>query len=112
VVFSSPSFLFFFLPLFLASYYFAPPRARNAIILVASILFYFAAAGYAAIVLILSVPFNQYVGRYLATHLGTREAKAALAFGVVVNLVPLLLLIRPRFWATSARSATRCWRAR
>ena len=92
MVFSSPSFIFFFLPLFLASYYFAPTRARNAIILVGSILFYFAGAGYAAIVLILSVPFNQYVGRYITTHARSWNAKLALAFGIALNLLPLLLL--------------------
>jgi alginate O-acetyltransferase complex protein AlgI len=92
VVFSSPSFLFFFLPLFLVTYYLARSGVRNAIILAASILFYFAGAGYAALVLVLSVPFNQYVGRYIAARRDSRKAKLALAVGIAVNLLPLLLL--------------------
>jgi alginate O-acetyltransferase complex protein AlgI len=101
MVFSSPSFLFFFLPLFFASYYLAPPRARNAIVLIGSILFYFAGAGYTAVVLILSVPLNQYVGGYIATHADSRNAKVALAFGIAVNLLPLLLLKYLGFFAHS-----------
>jgi transposase len=54
MVFSSPSFIFLFLPLFFASYYLITPRARNAVILVDSILFYFTGAGHVAMVLILS----------------------------------------------------------
>lgn len=101
MVFSSPSFIFFFLPVFLLVYYLAPPRARNAILLVASILFYFAGAGYAAIVLILSVPLNQYVGIYIADHMHSREAKIALASGIALNLLPLLMLKYFHFFGSS-----------
>ena len=40
MVFSSPVFLFLFLPLVLAAHGFAPRRLRNAVLLFASLLFY------------------------------------------------------------------------
>src|SRR5205085_4797404 len=91
VVFSSPSFIFLFLPLFFASYYLIAPRARNTVILIGSILFYFMGAGHVAIVLILSVPLNQYIGKYMFRHRGTRTATLALGVGIVANLLPLLV---------------------
>src|SRR5215211_3507439 len=91
VVFSSPSFIFLFLPLFFASYCLVPPRARNAIIFIGSVGFYFTGAGHVAVVLILSVPLNQYLGRYIFRHVGTRKGTVALVVGVLANLLPLLL---------------------
>ena len=41
MVFSSITFLFFFLPILLGTYYIVPNKAKNIVLLLASILFYF-----------------------------------------------------------------------
>ncbi len=91
MVFSSPSFIFGFLPLFFASYYLVPPHARNFVIFLGSVLFYFVGANNVVLVLILSVPVNQYIGRYIHQNLGTRRAQIALITGIASNLAPLLI---------------------
>lgn len=91
VVFSSPSFIFVFLPLFFASYYLVPPQSRNLVILLGSILFYFVGANNVVLVLILSVPINQYIARYIYLNSGTRRAQVALTVGIMANLAPLLI---------------------
>jgi alginate O-acetyltransferase complex protein AlgI len=88
VVFSSPLFLFLFLPLVLCAYYAARSRGRNVVLLVASLLFY--AAGelrYVPLVLA-SVAFNGWIGVRVAD--GREGARRRwLAFGVAVNLAVL-----------------------
>lgn len=87
MVFSSNVFLFLFLPLFLAVYYAAPARARNAVILVGSYAFYawwrvdflllFAAVTY----------WNYWIGRAISTDgPGTPQARRWLITGVAVDL--------------------------
>ena len=89
MLFTSPSFLFAFLPAALALYFLAPDRARNAVLMVASFAFYFASAGSFTIVLILSAVVNHLIALRMqaATPAGSR---AWLAAGTVVNLLPLL----------------------
>jgi alginate O-acetyltransferase complex protein AlgI len=85
VVFSSPLFLFLFLPLVLGAYYAAPRQARNAVLLVASLLFY--AAGelrYVPLVLA-SVLFNGWIGARVAAGSDTARRRW-LAVGVAINL--------------------------
>jgi len=105
VVFSSPSFIFLFLPLFFASYCLIPPQARNTVILLGSLFFYFTGAGRVAVVLILSVPLNHYVGKYMFRHLGTRAATMALVLGIVANLLPLLIYKYLGFFGGSVNDA-------
>lgn len=91
MVFGSPAFIFVFLPLFFASYYLVPHRARNGLIFVGSVLFYFVGATYVAFVLVLTVPLNHYCGHYVHRNLGTRRATAAVLVGILANLAPLLV---------------------
>lgn len=101
MVFSSPSFLFIFLPLFFACYYLSAPGLRNAVIFAGSVLFYFVGASHVALVLILSVPINQYAGLYIHRHIGSRRALLVLVIGILVNLAPLLVYKYSGFLARS-----------
>jgi alginate O-acetyltransferase complex protein AlgI len=89
MVFSSPAFLFGFLPIFLAVYFAAPARFRNGVILVASLLFYFTDAGALTFILCGSIVVNYLIALYFCKSSGLTR-KVALAAGVAVNLVPLL----------------------
>lgn len=89
MVFSSPAFLFGFLPIFLAVYFAAPARFRNMVILVASLLFYYTDAGALSFVLCGSIVVNYLIALYFCKSSGLAR-KVALAAGVAANLVPLL----------------------
>jgi alginate O-acetyltransferase complex protein AlgI len=92
MVFSSATFLFFFLPAVLGAYYIVPRRARNAVLVLASLGFYTWGAGSIVVFLIGSVAANFVIGLRLerAHDAGdTRLARRWLSVGVLVNLVLL-----------------------
>ena len=89
MVFSSPIFLFYFLPLICVVYLLTPARAKNAVLLLGSLGFYAWGAGHFAAVLIASIAVNYALG--LAIHWaaqGEREGilRCAVAGTVAVNL--------------------------
>ncbi len=87
MVFSSPIFLFAFLPLALLLYYAAPRGLRNALLLGASLFFY--AWGETAYVLVMlgSIAFNYLVGLGIGAQ--WPSPRAALAMGIAGNLALL-----------------------
>ena len=92
MVFSSVTFLFFFLPAVLGVYHVAPRRSRNAVLVVGSLVFYAWGAGAIVIALLGSVAANFLIGLRLeaARDAGrSRLARRWLTVGVVVNLVLL-----------------------
>jgi alginate O-acetyltransferase complex protein AlgI len=92
MVFSSVTFLFFFLPAVLGAYYVVPRPARNAVLVIASLAFYTWGAGAIVFALIGSVAANFVIGlRLERAHDAGDVARARrwLALGVVVNVVLL-----------------------
>lgn len=87
MLFSSPIFLFLFLPVVLLAYYLTPRRAQNFLLFVASLAF-FAWGGVSYSLLILfSIGFNYLFGKKIAKHLGVGKAKTYLLMGVSINLI-------------------------
>ena len=86
MVFTSPTFLFAFLPVVLFLYYIVPSNIKNFILLLASLFFY--AWGELAFVLVLvfSIGINYIFGRLLYYH---QQSKAILLIGVAINLLLL-----------------------
>ncbi len=97
MLFSSPEFLFAFLPAFLAVYFAVPGRLKNAVLMLASLLFYFTTSGQLTVILVLSILVNWAVARRmpLATPAGSR---AWLVAGLLLNLLPLLYYKYARFF--------------
>lgn len=89
MAFSSPAFIFGFLPIFLAVYFAAPSRFRNGVILVASLLFYFTDGGALTFILCGSIVVNYLMALYFCKSSGLAR-KVALAIGIAANLAPLL----------------------
>ncbi|HEY0444525.1 MAG TPA: MBOAT family protein [Candidatus Limnocylindrales bacterium] len=92
MVFSSVTFLFFFLPLVIAVYYAAPRRAHNAVLLAASLVFYTWGTGALVIPLVISIAANYEFGRRIEAALGRdrhRAARLTLAVAVVMNVALL-----------------------
>ncbi len=91
MAFSSPSFLFVFLPIFFLVYFAIPAWLRNAWLLIGSLAFYFSGASTAFYVLVLSIPINHYLSHFIAAAEDIRVRRAALVIGIVLNLAPLVL---------------------
>lgn len=104
MVFSSPAFIFGFLPIFLVLYFMAPARLRNFVIFAASLLFYFIDAGVLTLVLGSAIVFNHLVAQYFTKSSGLAR-QVAFVIGVISNLVPLLYYKYWMFIVTSANDA-------
>ena len=91
MLFSSVTFLYFFLPTVLALYFLAPRRCKNAVLLIASLVFY--AYGEPRLVaLMLASVLSGYVhGLLIERFRGTRAGKAFLISSVCFSLAPLLV---------------------
>ncbi|MFL5679629.1 MAG: MBOAT family O-acyltransferase [Chloroflexota bacterium] len=92
MVFSSVTFLFYFLPLVVAVYYAAPRPARNAVLLIASLGFYTWGTGALVVPLIASIAANYELGRRIEAAMAAereRTARIVLAVAVVMNVAIL-----------------------
>ena len=88
MVFSSPVFLFYFLPLFLALYFLLPQK--NAVLLVFSLAFYAWGEGIYILLMVASGLMNWAFARAIAAAAG-RRAWLTLAAGVGLNLAGLIV---------------------
>ncbi|MCX7818388.1 MAG: MBOAT family protein [Kiritimatiellae bacterium] len=88
MVFSSPIFLFVFLPVLLAVYFAAPRAARNTVLLLASLLFYAWGEGPYSMVMVASITMNYAFGRAIGGREG-RERRRWTAAAVAANLALL-----------------------
>ncbi len=86
MVFSSETFLFLFLPLFLVLYYLTPMRLRSLTILVASYLFYGWFRYDFLALLVLTTLWTYGFGILVGRNLGTTRAKVYITIGVIGNL--------------------------
>lgn len=88
--FSSPGFLFAFLPIFFFVYFGCPARIRNAVLLFGSLAFYTIDGGYVTIVLVASIVANQLIGERIFATASSRTRLYLLWIGIIINLVPLI----------------------
>ena len=86
MVFSALSFLYIFLPLVLIVTYLTPVRYRNYPLLLASFIFYSWGGISLTALLLASVVFNYFTGRFISWRSEGSHAKTILAIGVVGNL--------------------------
>jgi alginate O-acetyltransferase complex protein AlgI len=86
MLFSSPLFLFLFLPVLLVLYFLVGPRFRNAILLVASLLFYSWGEGTYVVVMLAIIAVNFALGRLIEALPEGIASRSVLAFAVVIDL--------------------------
>ncbi len=91
MVFSSPLFLFLFLPAVLAIHVLVPRAARNAFLLVASVCFYAWGEGRFTPILLASIAVNYGFGLWLDAERGAPRARWVLAFAVATNVAFLVV---------------------
>lgn len=91
MVFSSLSFLFYFLPTILFLYYILPKKfryGRNFVLLIGSLFFYFVGEPKAIVVMLLSI-FINYLGGIAVSRVGEKQRKISLTIVVILNLTIL-----------------------
>ncbi len=86
MVFSSPAFLFLFLPVVITGYWACPGRLRNAWLLLASILFYAWGEGFFALIMLVSIAVNWGAALLVERSRTGTPRKLVLAVAVAVNL--------------------------
>jgi alginate O-acetyltransferase complex protein AlgI len=86
VLFSSPLFLYVFLPILLGLYALTPPRCRNLVLLTASLLFYAWGEGAYVLLMIAIIAVNYGLGRRVEMLDGRNRAKITIAMAVIINL--------------------------
>ncbi|MBI5130851.1 MAG: MBOAT family protein [Rhodopseudomonas palustris] len=86
MLFSSPVFLFLFMPLLLLCYWSVPRPLRNAVLLVASIVFYVWGERFFFVVMLASIAANWLLGLALDALDAPRQRKAVVAGAVVLNI--------------------------
>lgn len=91
MVFSSLSFIFLFLPVFLALYYAASPASRNTLLFVGSLVFYSLGEPYYLFLILISIFVNYWIGRFIEYFRYRPKARTALfLFAMFYNFGVLL----------------------
>jgi alginate O-acetyltransferase complex protein AlgI len=83
MVFSSPIFLFFFLPALIVLYFSTPKQFKNLLLLFASLLFYAWGEGFYVALMLISISINYVFGRLIDSY---DKSRWVLTLGVVINL--------------------------
>ena len=107
MVFSSPVFLFLFLPLVLLLVQLAGSiRAKNTVLLVASLLFYAWGEGVFVLLMLGVALFNHFCGVLIE---GTHRRRAVLVFAVVVDIATLVLFKYANFLVDTCNALHPPW---
>lgn len=86
MLFSSISFIYYFLPIVLLAYFIVPFRYKNAVLLISSLVFYFFGEPKYTIILVLSTLVDYSHSLVIEKYRGTSKAKIALISSIVINL--------------------------
>ncbi len=89
MLFSSITFIYYFLPIALAIYLLTPSKYRNLVLLISSLFFYFSGEPIYTFLLVFSSISDYLHSLYIETHRGTKNAKVALISSIVINLSAL-----------------------
>ncbi|MCK9176458.1 MAG: MBOAT family protein [Clostridiales bacterium] len=91
MLFSSVTFLYYFLPAVLVVYFVVPGRWKNAVLLLASLLFYAWGEPRFSIIMVTTAMTGYLSGRIIEQLKGEKLRKAVLITGLILVLCPLLL---------------------
>lgn len=85
MVFSSVTFLYYFLPIILLLYFLLPQKFRNFILLIGSLFFYFYGESRYILVLLFSTVFNYYLGKLIEKSNNLGLKKGLFISSIVIN---------------------------
>jgi len=106
MVFSSPIFLFLFLPATLLVYFLAAKSHRNVVLLLASLGFYYWGEAGFVLLMIASVVVNYVFGLLLSSVSDARSKRWLVLFAVLINLLPLCFFKYTVFVLAAVRDLT------
>ena len=86
MVFSSITFLFYFLPIVLGIYYIVPKKLKNIVLLIASFAFYFFGEPTYVFLMAFSITITYIFGILIAKYQKTEKSKIFLALACVINI--------------------------
>ncbi len=86
MIFSSISFIYYFLPILLLIYFLASKKYKNLVLLVASLVFYTLGEPKYVIVFIASILINYYLGLLVEKNLKNNKAKKYLISAIIIDL--------------------------
>jgi alginate O-acetyltransferase complex protein AlgI len=89
MVFSSVTFLYFFLPIVLILYFMIPNSCKNYLLLLASLFFYFCGEPKYTLLLVASVIVNYIYGILIEKYIETKVGKRLFVSSIIVNLLLL-----------------------
>ena len=95
MLFSSISFIYYFLPLLLIIYFIIPKKHKNKVLLLFSLLFYFLGEPKYIIILILSCLINYIIGNLIYKN---KYKKVYLIIGILYNVIQLLIFKYTNFF--------------
>lgn len=104
MLFSSITFIYYFLPIALAIYLITPSKYRNLVLLISSLFFYFSGEPIYTFLLVFSSISDYLHSLYIETHRGTKSAKVALISSIVINLSALAFFKYIDFFITLINS--------
>lgn len=86
MLFSSISFIYYFLPIVLVVYYIVPNKYRNIVLLLSSLCFYFYGEPIYTVLLLFSSVSDYFHSLVIEKHRGNKKAKIALISSICINL--------------------------
>ena len=86
MLFSSITFLYYFLPLVIISYFISPKKYKNLILLIFSLTFYFYGEGKLTIILLFSCIFNFLIAKQIDKQTNMKKRKQYLIIGLIINI--------------------------
>jgi len=91
MVFSSPIFLFLFLPITLLLYYVSPNvKIRNIVLLITSLLFYSWGEPDLVVLMVIMIIINYFIGKKIESKKNYIAGKRYLLLGIIINLLSLV----------------------
>jgi len=106
LVFSSITFLFYFLPLVLFSYYLVPYKLKNFILLIFSLIFYAYGEPIYIFIMLFSCVVDYINALIIDKYRNTYKAKLALIFSIIINLSLLAFFKYSDFFISIVNSLT------
>ena len=101
MLFSSISFLYYFLPILLLVYFIVPSQYKNFVLLIFSLLFYFYGEPRYIWVLLFSCLFNYLVGKQIGGHMHTKYATFILVLAILIDMGLLMYFKYTNFFITN-----------
>lgn len=86
MLFSSITFLYYYLPLVTISYFISPKKYKNLILLIFSLIFYFYGEGKLTIILLFTCIFNFFIAKQIDKQTNMKKRKQYLIIGLIINI--------------------------